>query len=132
MPDNKPKKNPGGRPTRYREEFAEEAKKLCLLGLDDEKLAKYFEVNVSTLNRWKLAHPQFRASIKEGKDIADGEVVHSLYKNATKGDTRACEFWLKNRQPDTWRDVQKVDAQIDLSGSLNINVVKRKNKNEDL
>lgn len=128
MPDKKPttKKNLGGRPTKYKASYNEEARKLCLLGMDDERLSKYFEVSVSTLNLWKLEHPKFSESIKSGKEKADAQIANSLYQKAKKGDVRACEFWLKNRQPETFRDVQKVDAQIDLSGSLNINVIKQK------
>lgn len=43
----------------------------CLLGANDKFLAKAFEIDVATLNRWKLKHDEFCASIKKGKDIAD-------------------------------------------------------------
>jgi len=68
-----------GRPTKYKEEYAEQAYKLCLLGHIDDELADFFEVDVSTIHRWKLEHEEFRDSIKKGKEIADGNVVQSLY-----------------------------------------------------
>jgi hypothetical protein len=114
---------------KYREEFAAQAEKLCLLGATDVELADFFDVTERTINRWKTAHPEFMAAIKDAKDKADARVIRSLYHRAMgyshpdvhvsnfKGeitvtpivkhyapDTTACIFWLKNRQPDDWRD----------------------------
>ena len=119
------------RPTDYREEYAEQARKLCLLGYTDKQLADFFNVNESTITRWKTKYPEFCTSIKKGKEFADIEVVESLYKKATgiryeevelktdgkikskrvvkkfiPPDTTAQIFWLKNRQPQRWRDKQ--------------------------
>ncbi|NUF49512.1 terminase [Gilliamella sp. ESL0250] len=124
------------RPTNYREEYAEQARKLCLLGYTDKQLADFFNVSEQTINTWKTKHPQFLESIKKGKEIADVDVVESLYKRAigieyeevelkTDGknkskrvikklippDTTAQIFWLKNRQPHKWRDKQEIDHQ---------------------
>ncbi len=124
-----------GRPSDYKEEYAEQARKLCLLGSIDEELADFFECSVSTLNNWKQAHPEFMESIKQGKQIADANVVDRLYKKAmgyscpeTKivsyegqvtdqvdivkhypPDATAAIFLLKNRQPKKWRDRQEID-----------------------
>ena len=126
--EDKPK-NPVGRPTKYKPEYAEQAYKFCLLGADDLRLADLFEVNVDTIYKWKLAHPDFSLALKEGKDIADAEISKSLFHRA-KGyshpdvevkvidgqvvmvdlikhyppDTGAAMAWLKNRQPKYWRD----------------------------
>lgn len=120
------------RPTDYRKEYAEQARKLCLLGYTDKQLADFFNVNERTINRWKKDYPEFCQSIKKGKEVADIEVIESLYKRAvgfeydetelkTDGnakskrvikklvvpDTTAQIFWLKNRQPEMWRDKQE-------------------------
>lgn len=122
------------RPTEYRQEYAEQARKLCLLGYTDKQLADFFEVNESTITRWKQKYPEFRTSIKKGKVVADAQVVDSLYnralgmeveevevrgdgddeiKRVTKKcippDTTAQIFWLKNRQPELWRDKPTVE-----------------------
>ena len=104
-----------------------------VLGATDEKLAEVFECDVSTINRWKLAHTDFRDSILSGKGYADAQVASALFKKA-KGYTQTEEkafmykgdlftedvevyyppdgpsifFWLKNRQRDLWRDRQDV------------------------
>jgi len=118
-----------GAPSLYREEYNEAARKMCLLGFTDEQLADVFDVAVQTLKTWKNKYPSFLASIKAGKEQADAKVVKSLYQRAmgyshpeekvfcSEGeittydtvkhyppDTTACIFWLKNRQPDHWRD----------------------------
>ena len=36
----------------------------------------------------------------------------SLYKRALAGDVTACIFYLKNRRPDRWRDVQNITADV--------------------
>lgn len=116
-----------GRPTKYRDSFVKDAYKLSLLGLIDKQLAFFFGVSESTLNRWKLAYPEFSESIRRGKALADVEVVEALYRSAIgfsyeesvvkefngkieviktikhrPPSSTAMIFWLRNRQPDKW------------------------------
>jgi hypothetical protein len=121
--------NPVGRPTLYRPEYAEQARKLCLLGYRDKDLAEFFTVDISTINRWKVEHDDFRECVFAGKDIADGDVVDSLFTRA-KGydrvtrhqaiaggqivmleetkhippDPTSIKFWLTNRQRKLWSE----------------------------
>ncbi|MGC6358379.1 helix-turn-helix domain-containing protein, partial [Pasteurella multocida] len=108
--------------------------KLCLLGATDKDIANFFEVSESTLNNWKNEYPEFLESIKKGKMLADANVAERLYKRALgyeapDVDIRVIEnkivetplikhyppdptsaiFWLKNRQPEKWRDKQVID-----------------------
>ena len=124
-----------GRPSKYRDEFPEQARKLCLLGAKDADLAKFFEVTESTLNEWKKAYPEFSESLKAGKELADAVIADSLFQRA-KGyshkavkimvvdkvvvheeytehyppDPTSMIFWLKNRRPDLWRDKPEPDS----------------------
>lgn len=126
-----------GRPTAYKADYAKQAEKLCQLGATDRDIAAFFEVTEQTINRWKLAHPEFCASIKVGKEAADERVVQSLYRKATgysfdsekvfqnageiirapvvehvpPSDTAAI-FWLKNRRKDDWRDKSEVEHGV--------------------
>lgn len=79
-PVQPPKKT--GRPSAFREEYCEQAYKLCLLGATDAKMADFFNVSEQTINMWKLAHPQFKAALKAGKDSADAEVAQALFHRA--------------------------------------------------
>ncbi len=71
-----------GRPSRYKKEYDEQARKLCLLGATDKELADFFNVTETTINNWKNAHKSFIESIRAGKTVADMEIVNSLYKSA--------------------------------------------------
>lgn len=98
-----------GRPTDYKEEYEQQAYKLCLLGYTDKELADFFGVCEATINNWKHDHPGFLESLKEGKAQSDVEVEQSLRDKALDGDTTAQIFWLKNRKPRRWRDRQEIE-----------------------
>jgi hypothetical protein len=124
-----------GRPTKYKPEYVALAKNYCLLGADDKRLSELFDIDQSTLDNWKIAHPEFFLSIKEGRDEADARVAASLYHRAMGYSHKAVKifadpktgaekiveytehyapdptsmiFWLKNRQREKWRD--KIDV----------------------
>jgi hypothetical protein len=125
-----------GRPSLYRPEFAEQARKLCLLGATDKELAAFWGVSVQTYYDWQKAHPEFLESITRGKIQADAEVASKLFERACGSvhgavkfyrgddgsvikvpymveyppDTQAASLWLRNRQPHRWRDRHQVDV----------------------
>lgn len=72
-----------GRPTKYKDEYADQAEKLCRLGATDKEMADFFNVSKSTLNLWKLEHQEFSDSLKKGKIVSDTMVSEALYKKAT-------------------------------------------------
>lgn len=125
---------PDGRPTDFKEEYIELAFNYALMGATDKDLARFFSVDESTINNWKIKFPKFFESLKNGKETADAKVIRSLYERATgyshdedhivkcggeasvetikkhyPPDPTSMIFWLKNRQPDKWRD--KVHAE---------------------
>lgn len=126
------------RPTKYKAEYAEQARKLCLLGATDADLAEFFEVSEQTINAWKKAHKAFLESLKAGKRLADAEVAERLFQRAmgyshpeekvfnnqgeivthqtTKHyppDPTSMIFWLKNRDPERWREKPADDGGSD-------------------
>jgi len=130
-----PIKSKGGRPSLYIDEYAEQARKLCLLGATDKELADFFGVVEDTINEWKKVYPEFSLSIRTGKDIADAEVADKLYQRALgyshpevdirvvageivqtpivrhyPPDTPAGIHWLNNRQKQKWRS--KIDQEV--------------------
>lgn len=52
------------------------------LGLTDEEIARVYDVDESTINKWKKKYPEFAEHLKKGKDEADNEVVMGLRKRA--------------------------------------------------
>lgn len=71
-----------GRPTKYDPTNNEWVEKFCKLGATDIELADFLKVDVATVNRWKLEHPEFCESIKKGKGFADANVADRLYQRA--------------------------------------------------
>lgn len=125
-----------GRPSLYRAEYADQVKKLCLLGLTDKEIAEFFEVCEATINNWKKQYPAFLESIHAGKTVADAEVAASMYRRATgetivaervvklqdgtydrmtiseyiPADVTAGRLWLMNRRGQNWRDKQVIEG----------------------
>lgn len=118
---------------------------LCEKGCTDVEMCNFFGVCEKTWNVWKEKHPEFYAVLQEAKSVADSEVERSLFERAkgyvhpeekifcTDGmivradtikhyppDPTSCIFWLKNRQPDRWRDKQEVEhsGEVSLSDAL--------------
>ena len=116
-----------GRPTLYRRELCELARNYCLLGATNADLAGFFEVTTRTIDNWIAVHPEFAAAVREARAVADAKVARCLYERAVgyehtvertvwhlgkerpvsekvrlPPDTRACMFWLRNRQPQYW------------------------------
>lgn len=135
--ETSPKKGKVGRPSKFHPGLVEQAKKLSLLGATDRELADFFKVSQSTLNLWKIEHPEFSEALKLGKESADARVERSLFQRALgythdavkifadpktgaeqivpftehyPPDTTAAIFWLKNRRPEEWRD--KVQTEL--------------------
>lgn len=125
-----------GRPSAYKPEFVEQARKLCELGATDAEIANFFEVDTRTIYRWKNEHPDFCQALVIGKEICDERVVRSLYNRAvgfdyteqeaiktkksqheetvevvdvvkhSPPDTAAARYWLNNRKRGEWADRQ--------------------------
>lgn len=106
--------------------------------LTDLQVSKILDVSTWTLNDWKKKYPKFASALKQGKEMSDEMVEKSLYQRAVgyshpdvdirtvaigggvsqivktdivkhyPPDPTSCIFWLKNRQPENWRDRQEV------------------------
>ena len=100
-------------------------------GLTDKQMAYNIGIAESTLNEWKNRFPEFKESLKRGKEVVDREVENALLKTAlgfyyteeqvtnsggvvttkkyAKPNTTAQIFWLKNRKQVEWRDKQEIE-----------------------
>jgi hypothetical protein len=135
------------RPTKYKPEFVEQARKLCKLGATDIEIADFFDVEVRTIYRWKGEHEEFCQALKIAKNEADERVERSLFARANgyehdevdirvvggeivqtpirkyyPPDTTAAIFWLKNRKPEEWRDKQ--ESSIEHSGGVTVEITR--------
>lgn len=140
----------GGRPTKYKTEYCKQAAKLCKLGATDADLAEFFEVDEDTIYEWKNVHKQFSDSTVLGKSNHDAEIELALARRA-KGfmrvkqvfgpegtiemlqeevppDTNACSLWLRNRQPQRWRDKQEIEHSGELKLAPALEIIDPKKK----
>jgi DNA-binding XRE family transcriptional regulator len=130
-----------GRDSLYHPDMNEQATKLALLGMTDEEMAAFFGVAVQTLYNWQKEHIAFFEAVHAGKDAADAEVAHSLFKKATgityqverlrknaegqsevvklsvyePPDTAAMKQWLSNRRRQNWSDTVKLEHTGELT-----------------
>ena len=73
-----------GRPSLYRDEYANVARIVCgIAGLDEEKLGAELGVTGRTVRNWMKKHPAFAEAVARGRDRADNDVVNALHKTAT-------------------------------------------------
>ena len=128
------KGNKGGRPSKFKTEYAETARKLCALGaFTDKRLADWFDVSVRTINEWKLKHPQFAEALKVGKAETDDLIERSVVAHIAgyyvledemdrfgnvkqlrkwiPGNPHAGAKWLAARRPEQYRK-RKNDKHI--------------------
>jgi hypothetical protein len=126
----------GGRHSQLNPKFIRRAELACRAGFTDRELAELFDVSLSAIEKWKRQREEFRNALKVGKAEADNRVERSLYERANgynfeavkifmpanrakpvyapyiehvPPDTTAIIFWLKNRDPQHWRDSQQLE-----------------------
>lgn len=114
-------------------------------GLINKQLANKIGINVATLYEWQDRFPEFADAIKKGKKVVDDQVENSLLKRAigyryeeeTWGkngegemvkvkrvikmqapDVTAQIFWLKNRNPERWRE--RVEIKNEHEGIIKV------------
>jgi transcriptional regulator with XRE-family HTH domain len=119
------------RPSGLEKVDLEQVRALASLGLTQAEIGLALKVSERTIERWNKDRDFCRA-LKEGKAKADAKVARALYESAIGDRSRgilpnvtACIFWLKNRQPDRWRDRRDNVMGTDGSGesTLRIEVV---------
>jgi hypothetical protein len=121
-------------PNKYRDYMPEMAYHLRLLGAKNKDIAAAFDTTPQTVDSWRREKPEFAEAWIRGGDMADARVAASMYERAlgyshhdvkvvsTKEgvqlvpiikhyppDPSAGQFWLTNRQRDTWRNRQSTE-----------------------
>lgn len=130
--------NKVGRPPKLSEDDLDKILRAARCGLTDKQIAMIWGVTFQTLNNYKTQHPEFFESLKQQKALADVEVIDSLRQRAVgytckeekqfviknkvvtheavkhyPPDPTSMIFWLKNRQPELFRDKQEHEISID-------------------
>lgn len=116
----------------YTPELLPIIQRMAMLGMTDAEIAAWLGVSPGTFRRYCLIYPELTAALKPGKEVSDDLVERSMFMKAVgytyttiknmvvdkqivpveetvhvQPSTTAAIFWLKNRRPDAWKDVQK-------------------------
>jgi len=104
-------------------EFPDVVRAIAMQGCTDDELAFSFGLDPKIIRSWRKLYPDFNEAIKEGRTIADLQVIQALHSKAighsyetdvikdgevhtvTKyvgPETNAIKYWLSNRDPERW------------------------------
>lgn len=141
-------KNIIGRPSSFDERFIEQARIIgANLGSTNVQLAAIFGVAESTLYEWIALYPALSEAIKDGREHYDNNLVQRSLRDRATGyshddvhisnyqgeitetaitkhyppDPASMIFWLKNRDPNRWKDKQDIQHS-GVMGVVNMNV----------
>ncbi len=134
-----------GRPTKYDPKFCKVVEAMCKLGATDADLADALEVEIRTIQRWRVTYEDFCRASEIGKAEADdhverslyhravgythdavkimtvsGEVRHEEYREHVPPDTAAAIYWLNNRRGEKWRQVSRTEHTGKDGGAIEI------------
>lgn len=116
-------------------------KSWAIKGLTDRQIADCIGIAESTLYEWKKKHSEISEALKKGKEVFDAESVEALHqagighyieetdtditirdgveikrirkrKRRIPSNVTALIFWLKNRDPDNWKDRKAVEEVV--------------------
>ena len=135
--------NKRGRKSGFNEKAKETILRLIKEGKTEEQIAEVIGVCAKTLANWKGKHPELLHAVREARLIADEVVEASLFRRAVgyshpeqkvfncegqiitheivkhhPPDTQAAMFWLRNRQPERWKE--KTEGDVTVNNNVNV------------
>jgi len=85
---------------------------LAAQGLTKEQIARCLGIGRSTLFDKQKKDPDFLDAIKRGQAKGIGTITNALFQSAKNGNITAQIFFLKNRDPENWRDRRDYDHTV--------------------
>ena len=79
---NETTKHPGGRPTKYKDDYAAIVETMAKMGATIADIAEAFQVAESTIYLWANEHPEFSEGLLSGRSTKIEYVKKSLYHRA--------------------------------------------------
>ena len=89
----------------------EQVEQLAGQGLGKKQIAECMGIERTTLWRRERDNSNISNAMKKGRARSIAKVTRDLLDNAHKGNVVAQIFWLKNMDPDRWRD--RRELQVD-------------------
>lgn len=130
----------------YHPRLADIAKEFALGGKTSREIADSLHIHLNTFYNWMHEHEDFKKAVQEGKDLYDSENVEKALLEDALGHEKdevvlernkqgklvevkrtkkwqrnyqAQALWLRNRNPERWRDVHElVVSSKDLEAKL--------------
>ena len=97
-----------------------EIERLAGMGLNERQICASLGINPSTLTRKKHIK-SIKQALEKGRARAIAQVSSQLFNNAMEGKETSAIFFLKNRDPDNWKDrnILETNHTINLSHVIN-------------
>lgn len=115
--------NVGRPPFEITEDICRKAETLAAQGLTKEQIARSLGISYQTLNEKTKEFAEFSEAIKNGQAKGIATITNALFTKAKSGDTTSMIFYLKNRDPANWEDVQKREMYSKGNNNLVIEVM---------
>ena len=97
------------------EETYQDIERMAALGLNEQDIAHNLGIEPSTFSRKKDEFDQLDQHITRGRAKGIQKVTGHLMEQIEGGNHQATAFYLKNRRPTEWNDIQSVAAiQVNL------------------
>ena len=123
----------GRKPFLFTSEILLKVERLAARGLAQKDIAYCIGMHPGTLSSKTGELDELNEIIKRGQVKGLADVTNSLFESAMNGTPAAQIFYLKNRDPDRWSDVQSINAvQINVSKLTDSHMVPRYHESEDL
>jgi len=115
--EKKIKKKPGRKPINLDHR---EIERLAGMGLSERQICATLGINPSTLTR-KKHQKSIKSALEKGRASALALVSSKLFDNALEGKETSAIFYLKNRDPDNWKDRNIIESNhtINLGDVIN-------------
>ena len=97
-----------------------EIERLAGMGLNERQICASLGINPSTLTRKKHIK-SIKQALEKGRAKAIAQVSSKLFDNAIEGKETSIIWFLKNRDPDNWKDrnILETNHTINLSHVIN-------------
>ena len=120
LPKKKPRTSPAMMASRGNKiditpEMLQKVEDLAAQGLNQAQIARCLGMSPETMTNKKKESDQLLLALKKGAAKGLDVVTNALFESAQTGNITAQIFYLKNRDPENWRDAQQQAAiQINL------------------
>jgi len=137
--------NPGSKPGKWDDSMIFRAMFLAGLGLTENQISVALNIHVESIHYWKTTKPEFEEALLQGKTQYTERVQNSLVESATgyshpaihfsvigdkvvqtpyikhyRPSDTAMIFYLKNRAPDRWMDVHRIEGAVQHRHTLDL------------